>query len=193
MQDAIIAYFSRYMTLTEEEVQLILDNIVFKSFSKGTILLREGELAKECYLVLKGCVRSYYLLDGEEKTTAFFTENHPITPISYIQQTPSDYYISCEEDCVLSVGTPEKTAEAFHRYPRLLTMAQAINEELLINQQLQLDNQIKLSPEQRYLKLLEERSDLFHRVPQYQIASYLGITAVSLSRIRKRIHERRRS
>ena len=86
---------------------------MIRTYKKGAILLSEGEIAGECYFILKGCVRGYYQVDEEEKTTEIYTEGHPITPISYTQKTPSEYYIACLEDCVISIGSPEKSDELF--------------------------------------------------------------------------------
>ncbi len=185
MVDQIIAFISAYIPLTEDEIRIIKDLNVIESYKKNTILLSEGERAKECYFVLKGCVRSYYLIDGEEKTTEFYTEQQSITPISYVTSEPSEYYLSCVEDCVVSLGT--KNDLLVEKIPKLKTLIMQVNTELLVQSQVSSDHFKNSSPEERYKKLLETRSDLINRVPQYQLASYLGITPESLSRIRKRI------
>lgn len=95
MEKGIISYLSKHISLTDVEVSAINDLNLIRKFSKGTLLLKEGETSEVCYLVLEGCVRSYFLIDGEEKTTEFYTENQPMTPVSYIQQQPSEYYLSC--------------------------------------------------------------------------------------------------
>lgn len=88
MEKEILKYLSKYIALTEDEVKIIIDLNLVRMFKKGTILLREGEVSKVCYMVLSGCVRSYYLVDGEEKTTAFYTEHQPITSVSYVKELP---------------------------------------------------------------------------------------------------------
>ncbi len=187
MEKGIINYLTKYLSLTDEEVNLINDLNLIREFSKGTVLLKEGESAEECYLVLEGCIRSYFIIDGEEKTTEFYTENEPVTPVSYTQQKPSEYYLSCVEDCLLSVGSAKTTEVLLTKVPGIAILFRKINDELLAKQQVKFDNYINLSPSKRYLKLLETRPDLCQRIPQYQLASYLGIKPESLSRIRKRI------
>ena len=83
MERDLIDFLSKYTVLSEEDIQIIKDQNLIKEYKKNTILLSEGQVSKECYLVLKGCLRSFYLIDGEEKTTAFYTENQPVTPVSY--------------------------------------------------------------------------------------------------------------
>lgn len=106
MEDELSALFSKFPSLKKEEIKAISENIIVRSLKKGTILLNEGSISKECYSVLKGCVRKYYIKDGEEKTTAFFTEGEAVASFSsYINETPSKHYLVCAEDCSLTVGT----------------------------------------------------------------------------------------
>ena len=74
MSNPIIEFLSRYIDLTDEEVHLLSKENNVKKYPKDHLLLEKDEIAKNCYFVLKGCVRSYYLIDGEEKITEFFTE-----------------------------------------------------------------------------------------------------------------------
>ena len=117
----------------------------------------------------------------------FFTENDPITPVSYTNQAPSKYYLSCVEPCVISTGTTERTQQFLAKFPRFIPIFLKIGDMLKAEEQESVDDFKQLSPEVRYQKLLETRPDLINRVPQYMIASYLGIQPESLSRIRKRI------
>ena len=190
MENEIINFITSYIPLSAEEVGIIKEQNLIKSYKKGSVLLSEGELAKECYFVLKGCIRSYYLFDGEEKTTEFYTENQSIRPVSYITNQPSEYYLACLEDCVVAIGSAERNKRLIEKLPRLESMIMQIKGELLVQNQVSFDNFKHLSPEMRYLKLLETRADLFDRVPLYHLATYLGITAVSLSRMRKRISKK---
>lgn len=189
MDNEVIKFLSRYITLSEDEAQIIIELSLIRSYKKGTVLLREGEVANHCYLVLKGCVRSYYIIDGEEKITEFYTENQPVTPVSYTMQTPSEYYLSCIEDCMLTLGTPQGTEELLKKFPKIESISRIISSELLANNQVSFDHFRTLSPEQRYSTLLTQRPNLCSRVPQYMLASYLGIQPESLSRIRKRMKD----
>jgi len=107
MEKELAAFLSQYISLSETDMEVISSLSLFKEVKKGTILLKEGQESKQCYLVLKGCVTSYFLLNGEEKTTEFFTELQPIIPVSYIKQQPSEYYLGCVEDCILSIGSEQ--------------------------------------------------------------------------------------
>ncbi len=184
----LIQYISQFMPLAEAEAVEIAKTIKVKSFEKGAHLVKEGQVSRLCYFVLKGCIRQYYLMDGEEKTTNFFTEGQPVTAYEgTFKRKASKFYLSCVEDSILTIGSAEDEALFFQKFPRLEPASRMAVEEELGKSQGLLSSYILSSPEERYLNLLQTRPDLLDRVPQYQLASYLGIKPESLSRIRKRI------
>ena len=190
MQELLFEFIAKYVELTEDEKNAIVSLDIFRSIKKGTPLLKEGQQSNEVYFVLKGCIRKYYIIDGEEKTTAFFTEMEALTPHCVISKTPSEYYISCVEDTILSVSNSDMEVEINSKFPKFETLCRILSEELLAKQQINFDKFKTSSPEQRYLNLLQKRPDLIQRVPQHQLASYLGIKPQSLSRLRARIIEK---
>ena len=191
MQNILFDFISKYISLTDEEKNVLLSLNLFRHLKKGTTLLREGAYSKESYFVLKGCIRVYYIIGGEEKTTAFYTELDALTPTCVINNTPSDYFISCVEDCILTVSTSDMEAEINSKFPKFELMCRKLSEELLAKQRTDFDEFKTSSPEERYLNLLQNRPDLVQRVPQHQLASYLGIKPQSLSRLRARILEKK--
>ena len=193
MHDILFDFISKYLSLSEEEKNAIISLNIFRSHKKGTVLLKQEENSTDGFFVLKGCLRTYYMIDGEEKTTAFYTEMEGITPHSVISKLPSEYYIACVEDSLITVSNPDMEDEMFAKFPKFETLCRILSEELLAKKQLDFDEFKTSSPEQRYLNLLENRPDLIQRVPQYQLASFLGIKPQSLSRLRSRIHEKRKS
>jgi len=132
-----------------------------------------------------------YIIDGEEKTTAFYTEMDALTPHCVINKAPSEYFISCVEDSILTVSNSDMEVEINSKFPKFETMCRILSEELLAKQRIDFDEFKTSSPEQRYLNLLQKRPDLIQRVPQHQLASYLGIKPQSLSRLRAKILEKK--
>jgi len=187
MDDETINFITSFIPLTEEDIRFIKSQNQIETYKKDTILLAEGEYSKLTFFILKGCIRSYYLIEGEEKTTEFYTEKQGIVTMSYVKNQPSEYYLSCLEDCVVSVSTVERTQKLIAKVPKLETLIIQMNGELLVQNRASLDDFKNLNPEMRYVKLLKTRPDLLQRVSQFYLASYLGITPESLSRIRKRI------
>jgi CRP-like cAMP-binding protein len=190
MQDILFDFISKYVSLTEEEKNALLSLDLFHSAKKGTILLKEGQKSQENYFVLKGCIRVYYIVDGEEKTTAFYTEMEGVTPHCAINETYSEYYVSCIEDSILLVSNSDMGVEMNSKFPKFEIMCRMLSEELLAKKIIDFDEFKISSPEQRYLNLLQKRPDLIQRIPQYQLASYLGIKPQSLSRLKARILEK---
>ena len=188
MQQKLLNYFSRIMPLTPEETEAIAATMEIRNYKKGTILLREGQISHEAYFVLDGCVRQYYLVDGEERTQNFFTEEQWVVSIkSFSDHTPSTHFLATCIDSALVVGNREKEEDLYRQHPRLETISRMVMGKVFAEQQDIMASYLIETPEQRYERLLKARPDLFQRIPQYQIASYIGVKPESLSRIRKRI------
>ena len=147
MKNILFDFISKYIPLTEDEKNAILSLDLFRSVKKGTTLLKEGQNSKDSYFVLKGCIRIYYIIDGEEKTTAFYTETEALTPPCVISKTPSEYYISCIEDTILLVSNSEMEVEINSKFPKFEIMCRILSEELLAKQQIDFDEFKTSSPE----------------------------------------------
>lgn len=187
MGNSIIDYISKYIELTEVEKDIINNQNIFRQYKKNEVLLSEGKCARDCYFIIKGCVRAYYIKDGEERNTDFFFENQTIRPVSYQTKQPSEYYLSCLEDCVIAIGDEARNRKLVEQIPKLSFLITQMNENLLLQKTLELDNFKNNSPEERYLAVLEDNPELINRIPLFHLATYLGITTISLSRIRNRI------
>jgi CRP-like cAMP-binding protein len=188
MHNKLLDYFSRIMPLTEEEAAAIAETMTIRQYKKGAILLSEGQISSEAYFVLEGCVRQYYVVDGEERTNNFFTEEQWVISInSFSQNLPSTHFLSCCMDSALVVGNREKEEDLYRRFPKMETISRIILGKIFAEQQEVMASYSTDTPEQRYLKLLNARPELFQKIPQYHLASYIGVKPESLSRIRKRI------
>jgi CRP-like cAMP-binding protein len=192
MEQELFAFIAQYMILSEAEKRAIIDLDIFKTYPKGTVLLKEGQRSRNYYFVLKGCIRTYYLIDGEEKTTAFYLENESFAPLCSVNGQPAEHYVACVEDSLLTVANSEMEKTIFEKFPRFEKLCRMLTEEKLAQQQAIFDDFKTSSPEQRYLHLLKTRPELLQRVPQHQLASYLGILPQSLSRIRRRLVDQAR-
>ncbi len=188
LHNKFIAHFSSISPLSAEEAQAIAENMVLKTFPKGTFLVREGQVAADSYFVMEGCIRQYSIVDGEEKTTEFFTEDQwAISLNSFTRKEPATFYWVCNEDTTVSMGNEAQAQVLFRQFPRFETISRAVVEAAFAEQQRRLNSYMTDSPEQRYIKLQQTRPELLQRTPQYQIASYIGVKPESLSRIRKRM------
>ncbi len=153
--------------------------------------MKEGQISSDTYFVLEGCIREYVVVDGDEKTTNFFTEEQWVISLNnFTGKGESQHNLVCVEDSALVIGNEQAAQTMFKQFPRFETISRAIVEASFMEQRKALTSYLTDSPEQRYLKLMKSRPDLFQRIPQYHLASYIGVKPESLSRIRKRIMEK---
>jgi len=189
MTDLLNQYLERFTTLGPKERENILRELDIRQYVKGTTLVEQGEVSSTCYFVLRGCVRQYAIdEDGNENTSEFYNEEQAVASMN--RRDPdkgSDWYLTCLEDCVLVVGDLAAEKGMFERHAQLESMVRLMMEEYLARMQREFAAFIAAAPEERYRKMLRERPNLTERVPQHQLASYLGMTPESLSRIKKRI------
>jgi len=178
--------------LSAEEAQAMDELVPIRTFAKGTVLLEAGAVATASYYAIKGCVRLYYMVDGDERTTAFYTEGQSIASLhSFVNQVPANHYLACVEESTLAVWSYTGEKELFRRFPRLESFCRVSLENDFGQHQELLASFIIKTPEERYTELMATRPDLLQRVPQYLLASYLGVKPESLSRIRKRMLRKR--
>ena len=191
LKEKVRANVSRIKIFTQEEIDTIVDITIVDSFKKGTTLLREGQIPTKCFMVLEGCIREYQIIDGEEKSTAFYTEGENCT--SYVnngRELASNHYWECAEDCILTISHQEFENQLRVLVPRMDAIISQVAMEKLNQAKEEWSHFVSSSPEKRYLNLLEKRPHLLNRIPHHQIASYLGMKPQSLSRIRKRTLEK---
>lgn len=188
MKNALLVYLSSLTDFSEQELLAIEESMEIITFKKGEYLLKEGQKANNCYFVLQGCVRQFVMKDGDEKTNQFYTENDWIVSMdSFLSGAPSKQNWIAVEETEVVVGSQEKEDSLFSKFPQFQSTARIVIEKMLAGQQGNHELNSLLSPEEKYLYLLEETPDLLQRVPQHHIASYIGIKPESLSRIKKRM------
>ncbi|BDS10439.1 Crp/Fnr family transcriptional regulator [Aureispira anguillae] len=157
-------------------------------YKKGTILLEEGKICRKLYFIKEGTLRFYYLNEeGEDITHWFLLEGDFITEInSFIEQSESEYYLEVLEDCTLHTCSYDSFIKINELFPEVSQLWNTILAKFL----LELGEKIKdlqfRDAKTRYNNLLQKHPSITQRVALKHIASYLGITQQSLSRIRKK-------
>ena len=190
MKELLLKHLRKYTDMPDEALLEVIEQIPVRSFAKGEVLLAQGSVPTKCYFVFSGLIRQYAVdEDGNERTVNFFEEKHTAAVFAAKQSAePSKYSFVCAEDSGLLVGDLNGEERMYAKYPFLEKMLKAMLEEMMADSQQGYADALSSGPEERYRALLEKRPGLIRRVPQYQLASYLGIQPESLSRIKRRLH-----
>lgn len=180
--------FNRFKFLTVPDLIKLFTICSFKSFKKGELLAKEGEYCRYAFLIRKGIIRTYVLTpEGNQRTIKIAKEGEFTSAgVSFLYGKPSTEYLEAVEDCSVIAINSFKLNKLEESNIRILKLSYEGIKEAFLENIKRVEFFTVLTPEQRYNSLLKESPELVQRVPQKFLASYLGITTVSLSRIRKR-------
>ena len=194
MISQLITYLERYITLDSEEKQFLQSHILVKPIKKNQLLLWEGEVSSEFYFIIEGCIRMFYWVEGEEKTAFFYTENEFVSSYeSFTKHIPARHSLQAVEDTTVAIISSEQAQAMLLKYTMFEFLARvAMEQELSVYQDI-IASFITQNAEQRYQALSKSKPQLLQRIPQYQLATYLGVSPETLSRIRKRISNKKLS
>ncbi|UBM59628.1 Crp/Fnr family transcriptional regulator [Marinilongibacter aquaticus] len=152
-----------------------------------TTLLREGQVSKMAYYIEKGCIRSWFNHNGKDITFQFFFESEGVSSVeSFRTNQASLFTLESLEPCTLLCISKNDFTFILENSPRIKAEVEAHTFKRLVYYQQLFLSRIRDNPQTRYEELIRQRPEILQRIPQHYIASYLGITPVSLSRIRNR-------
>jgi CRP-like cAMP-binding protein len=178
-----------YIKSLDQETMIALQNIsAEKNYKKGDLLLRQNEISCKSYLIIKGAARKYYLNDGKEITTELYFENDlAVSFDSYTLQQPSREFIEALSDVTVSIIQYKAFQEAKSKYPKLLTLDLMLAEYYAMWVENRLFQFHTMTATKRYLEILTKSPHVVQTIPLTIIASYLGISLETLSRLRAKI------
>lgn len=183
----------KFVTFTDEEWSIFSQHLYIRLLKKRQLFIEADKICNEVGYIVSGSFRFYYDKDGIEISNYFCFEGELISSYkSFLKREASFVNIEAMEDAVVicfshpslaQLIKDERIAYKMERFGRLVA------EYLICCYEERLISFVTQSPEERYLQLLDKQPDLLQRIPQYYLANYLGITPVSLSRIRRRLYD----
>ena len=182
-------HIGQFVALSDEDWDLLLPHLRLVSLPKHGVFAEQGRVAGEVAFVLEGMFRHFYTKDGEERTTYFFFENHLLSAyLSCLTGRPSLVTIEALSESHYLSFPYAVLADLFELRMAWQKFGRRLAEYLTVGLEERMVGLLLLSPEERYRELLASgKTKILARVPQHYIANYLGITPVSLSRIRNRV------
>lgn len=181
----LIAAISPIGNLSEELKQEINRRLVYVSFSKKELILREGEICNHIFLVIKGLVRSYYLKDNQEINTVFMEEgDFVISVLSYYRRQPSQEFIEALEDVELCGFHYEDLNDLYNTFVEFNSIGRKLTEFYFCLAEERLAGIRLTNAKEKFEFLMAKKTNLINRVPLKILASYLSITPETLSRMR---------
>jgi CRP-like cAMP-binding protein len=189
MSDLLLKNLSKYISLTEEEKGIVLSLFNQKKFRKHQYLLQEGEIARHEIFITSGITRTYEVDDkGQEHIVQFGVEDWWVGDLySFLTETPTVYHIDCLEDTeVLQITRPNQEL-LYQKVPKLERHFRIMVQNAYVASVRRVSSTLIKSASERYEEFIHKYPQIYQRVPNHQIASYLGITPQSLSRIRSRV------
>jgi CRP-like cAMP-binding protein len=188
MFETLLAYFRQRVTLTAEEVAVMESVFIPRHLEKGELLLREGEIAKYGAFVAKGCLRSYVVDNkGKEHVVQFAPENWWLSDTnSMLQKTPTLFFMDALEPSDLLLLDVPSHQKLIQSIPGYATSFQAGFQKHAASKDHRIIATLTADAEERFQHFLVTYPTIAQRVPQHMLASYLGVTPETLSRIRKK-------
>lgn len=192
MHDHLRSALNNIIPLDDDEWNKIWPLFTIEQTAPRKRLTAIGVIERKLYFVIKGVIRLYCMDTNDNEITVFlFAENHFASCYqSFLTETPSDQALETLEECTL-LSINKADFNKLHKViPKVNVLTRNIAEQRFINSQRIFSSHISRTPEERYLDFERVHGDLLLRVPQHIIASFLGVTPVSLSRIRKRVSKK---
>ncbi|GLB52207.1 cAMP-binding protein [Neptunitalea chrysea] len=185
----LLSSLEKHMPLTAYEKKLIVSKLIYKHISKREILLKPGNVANYTIFVNNGCLRQYFInVEGVEHTTVFGVRGYWLTDInSFLNKCEAKFYIETVEDSEVILLSNDNQAELFELIPKLNIYFRMIYERVVSAKDERILSMLCSRADERFLQFLQCYPNLDSRIPQYLIASYLGVTPEFFSRMKSKM------
>lgn len=190
MHPALLREFKKHISLTAEEEELIAESFRYKKVRRNQLLVQPPDVALHEHFVISGCLAEYYLDDnGTQHTLLFAPEGWWTTDLpSFLSGQASKYHVETLEDSELLMISKEALDKLLDKVPILNNYFRILYQNAIIGLQERTLNVLSTKVDERYLRFLKKYPQLENRLPQYLIASYLGVTPEFFSRVKSKMH-----
>lgn len=182
----LLNYISRHISLTTEEEAFLAAKVRYRKYLKGQFVVQQGDICRCENFVLSGCLKTFYVdPEGQEHIVSFAIENWWAADLgSFISRTPARFNVQCIEDTELAQFPYDTLEQLYLDIPKLERFFRIILQKAYVASQDRLVGNFSLPARERYAEFRRQYPGIEQRVPQYMVASYLGITREFLSRIK---------
>ena len=188
MWERLFKNFSRFVVLSDEEQDIVKSLFKEKRYRRKQFILQEGEVSRYESFIVKGCTRTYEVDEkGQEHVVYFGPEDWWVGDLySFLSGKPSAYNIDCLEDCIALQISKSSLETLYEKVPKTERFFRILVQNAFIAAQNRIASALKKTAAERYNEFMEKYPHIARRVPDHQIASFLGIAPQSLSRLRKK-------
>jgi CRP-like cAMP-binding protein len=183
---ALLDYINKHVNLTADEEAFLTSKVSYRKYLKGQYIVQQGDVCKyECF-VISGCTKTFFIdEEGQEHIIMFAIEDWWASDLgSFITQTPADFSVQCIENTEFIMFSNDDIEDLYSEIPKLERFFRLIIERAFVASQKRLIRNFSLSAKDRYLYFKKQYPKIDQRIPQYMIASYLGVTKEFLSKIK---------
>lgn len=191
--DLLLESLKKHIDLSEKDTDLLLSLVRERRVKKGQFLVHEGAVSRCTNFVTEGSVRTYFVdLNGQEHIVQFAIEGWWISDLnSFVMQSPATFNVQAIEDSVVLELSFENLEVLYEKVPKMERYFRVLTQRAFVAFQQRVVQNISMTAEDRYLAFQEKYPKIELRIPQKLVASYLGISAEFLSKIKKRLKEER--
>ncbi|WP_111309825.1 Crp/Fnr family transcriptional regulator [Confluentibacter sediminis] len=185
----LLKYIDNYVSLTKKEEDFLVSKVIYRKYLKGQYLVQQGDICKYTCFVISGCTKTFYMDDlGQEHIMMFSIEDWWTSDMgSFINQTPADFNIQFLENTELIMFSYEAMEDLYRNIPKLERFFRQIIEKAFIASQKRIVRNLSMTAKDKYLYFKNQYPQIEQRIPQYMVASYLGITKEFLSKIKSQL------
>jgi CRP-like cAMP-binding protein len=187
-------YLSQFLVLSDEELEALMNEIEVRSYDKKVRLTDIGDVEENLHFIVKGLARKYFYKGKEEVITQIAKEGELIcSSVSFFSGNPSGYIVETIEPTTVYTLQKERLEHLYRQFPKLEKLSRLIITELFLQKEYWELDRIRYNTKERFLRFMSENPDLFQRVPQKYLASYLNIKPETFSRLKHLLRNKRGS